>query len=86
MTFPTYFEALDSRQLLEDYPVGDAFVGRYTVMSRDELRARQDRDFRKLIARGWQIPFYQRLWGAKGIEPGDIRGGWRCRSQRLRRS
>ena len=74
MTFPTYFEALDARQLLEDYPVGDAFVRRYTSMSRDELRARQDRDFRKLLARGWQIPLYQRLWGAQGIEPGDIKG------------
>lgn len=73
MTFPTYFEAMDARQLLEDYPVGDAFVRRYTTMSRDELRARQERDFAKLMARGWQIPFYQRLWGAKGIEPGDIR-------------
>lgn len=74
MTFPTYFEALDARQLLEDYPVGDAFVRRYTSMSRDELRERQDRDFRKLMARGWQIPFYQRLWRARGIEPGDIKG------------
>jgi phenylacetate-CoA ligase len=73
MTFPTYFEALDAKQLLEDYPVGDAFVRRYTAMSRDELRARQERDFTKLMARGWQIPFYQRLCGAKGIEPGDIR-------------
>lgn len=74
MTFPTYFEALDARELLEDYPVGDAFVRRYTKMSRDELCARQERDFAKLMARGWQIPFYRRLWGAKGIEPGDISG------------
>jgi phenylacetate-CoA ligase len=74
MTFPTYLEALDPRQLLDDYPVGDAFVARYTRISRDELRARQDRDFRKLVARGWQIPFYRRLWGARGIEPGDIGG------------
>jgi phenylacetate-CoA ligase len=74
MTYPSYFEAFDARQLLDEYPVGDAFVRRYTTMSRDELRARQDRDFRKLMARGWQIPFYRRLWGARGIEPGDIRG------------
>jgi phenylacetate-CoA ligase len=26
------------------------------------------------MVRGWQVPFYQRLWGAHGIEPGDIRG------------
>lgn len=74
MTYPTYFEALDARQLLADYPIGDAFVRRYTTMSRDELRARQERDFTRLMARGWQIPFYRRLWSVKGIEPGDIRG------------
>jgi phenylacetate-CoA ligase len=73
MTYPTYFEAFDARQMLADYPVGDAFVQRYTTMSRDELRALQNARFLKLITRGWEIPFYQRLWGAKGIEPGDIR-------------
>lgn len=74
MTFPSYFEALDIQALLRDYPVGDAFVARYTGMSRDELRAIQDRQFVRLMRRGWEIPFYQRLWGARGIEPGDIRG------------
>ncbi|MFN7399295.1 MAG: phenylacetate--CoA ligase family protein, partial [Sandaracinobacter sp.] len=47
---------------------------RYTAMSRDELRSVQEARFAKLMARGWEIPFYRRLWGAKGIEPGDIRG------------
>ena len=74
MTFPTYFEAFDARQLLADYPVGDAFTARYAKMSRDELRALQDARFVRLMARGWQVPFYRRLWGARGIEPGDIRG------------
>ena len=74
MTFPTYFEALDAKQMLADYPVGDAFVSRYTAMSRDELFAIQDKQFRKLMVRGWEIPFYQRLWGNAGIEPGDIKG------------
>ncbi len=74
MSFPTYFEAFDARQMLADYPIGEAFVRRYQAMSGDELFALQDAQFRKLMARGWQIPFYQRLWGAKGIEPGDIAG------------
>ncbi|ATW02843.1 phenylacetate--CoA ligase family protein [Sphingorhabdus sp. YGSMI21] len=74
MTFPTYFEAFDAKQMLDQYPVGDAFVSRYTSMSRDELHAIQNRQFLKLMQRGWQIPFYQRLWGAQGIEPGDIQG------------
>ena len=74
MSFPTYFEALDIKAMLADYPIGDAFTARYRAMSRDELDAVQERQFTRLMARGWQVPFYQRLWGARGIEPGDIRG------------
>lgn len=73
MSFPTYFETFDAKQLLADYPVGQAFVDRYTQMSRDELHALQNERFLKLMKRGWEIPFYQRLWGNKGLEPGDIR-------------
>ena len=73
MSFPTYFETFDARQMLADYPVGQEFVDRYTRISRDELNALQNERFLKLMKRGWEIPFYQRLWGTKGIEPGDIR-------------
>lgn len=74
MSFPTYFESFDAKQMLADYPIGDAFPARYAAISRDELHALQNERFLKLMARGWKIPFYQRLWGAKGIEPGDIEG------------
>jgi phenylacetate-CoA ligase len=74
MSFPTYFETFDTRAMLEQYPVGDAFVSRYTGMSRDELYALQDAQFKKLMIRGWEIPFYQRFWGVLGIEAGDIKG------------
>jgi phenylacetate-CoA ligase len=73
MSFPTYFEAFDAKQMLADYPVGDAFTTRYAAMSRDELNALQNERFLKLMKRGWDIPFYQRLWGAKGVEACDIR-------------
>jgi phenylacetate-CoA ligase len=58
--------------MLADYPVGDAFTARYAAMSRDELHALQNERFLTLMKRGWEIPFYQRLWGEKGIQPGDI--------------
>ena len=74
MTHPSYFEALDHQRLLADYPIGDAFTRRYAGISRDELRALQEARFAQVMARGWQIPFYQRLWGAQGLQPGDIRG------------
>ena len=69
-----YFTAADMLALAADYPIGPAFLARFTVMSRDELRALQDARFRTLVTRAWQIPFYQRHWGAKGIEPCDIVG------------
>jgi phenylacetate-CoA ligase len=74
MSFPTYFEALDHKHMLAGYPVGDGFVARYKAMSRDALFALQNAQFLKLMQRGWQVPFYARLWGAQGIEPGDIKG------------
>jgi phenylacetate-CoA ligase len=72
MSHRSYFECVDIQQLLRDYPVGEDFTRRYARISRDELRGLQEAQFTKLMARGWQIPFYQRLWGARGIEPGDI--------------
>jgi phenylacetate-CoA ligase len=71
MTFPTYFEAFDAKAMLADYPLD--LIGTYGKMSRDELRALQKIRFAKLMKRGWEIPFYQKLWRAKGLEPADIR-------------
>lgn len=69
-----YVTAMDHPALLRDYPIGPDFPQALQGMSRDALRARQERDFARLLAFGWKVPFYQRLWGARGIEPGDIRG------------
>jgi phenylacetate-CoA ligase len=69
-----YITAMDPGALRRDFPIGPDFPGRLARLSRDELQARQDRDFRRLVAFAWKVPFYQRLWGARGIEPGDIKG------------
>ena len=71
MTYPTYFEAFDAKAMLVDYPLD--LVGAYGKMSADELRTLQETRFARLMQRGWEIPFYDKLWRAKGIEPGDIR-------------
>lgn len=73
MSHRSYLECVDIRQLLAEYPVGDDFLARYRRISRDEIRSLQEAQFARLMARGWQIPFYQRLWRARGLEPGDIR-------------
>ena len=73
MTDLTYYESFDVRQILAEYPLGDAFTQGLARIRREELRALQNRRFLKLVARAWQIPFYQRLWGARGLVPADIR-------------
>lgn len=74
MTLPTYFDALDYPGLIADYGRPADFATRIARTSRDELRALQEGRFARIMAFAWKIPFYRRLWGAKGIEPGDIRG------------
>ena len=69
----TYFNSVDWAALQADHPAGADFVA-FASKSRDEIHAHQERLFARLMARAWQTPFYQRLWGARGIEPGDIGG------------
>ncbi len=70
----TYFDCIDADAIRRDHPIGEAFVDFAKNTSRDALFMHQDRLFRQCLKRAWKIPFYQRLWGAAGIEPGDIDG------------
>lgn len=69
-----YAARADVAMLAGEYPAGPAFLERFGGMSVDALRALQEQRFAKLMVRGWAVPFYRRLWSARGIEPGDIRG------------
>ena len=73
MTVPQpYHRAADFDGLLREHPIGPEFDTFARTISRDELFARQDRLFRRCVARAWETGFYRRLWGAAGIERGDI--------------
>lgn len=67
-----YFDAMDYQGILRDYGRPETFLSRFSAISRDELRSIQNERFLNLMEFGWRVPFYQRLWGAKGIEKGDI--------------
>ena len=68
----SYFNSVDWSALQADHPIGDDFVSLAKSLSRDELRNRQNALFKRCVARAWATPFYQTLWGEKGIAPGDI--------------
>ncbi len=65
---------LDVAAMLRDYPMGRAFLEGPAALSRDALRALQERRFARVMARAWQVPFYRERWAAAGLEPGDISG------------
>lgn len=69
----TYLGAIDAGALLDEFPIGEAFLERFRTISTDELRAQQEARFARVMSRAWRTGFYRRLWGDRGIEPGDIR-------------
>ncbi len=65
---------LDVAAMLRDYPMGRAFLEGPAALSREALRALQERRFARVMERAWQVPFYRERWTAAGLEPGDISG------------
>ena len=72
MQHATYFEAVDIASLMREFPVGQAFTEKFSSMPLAALREHQNKLFKRQLQRAWQLPFYQRLWGAAGIQPADI--------------
>jgi phenylacetate-CoA ligase len=72
-TNTSFAQSVDYAALLKDHPIGDDFVRMATTISKDELRAHQERLFKKLVARAGATAFYRRLWAKVGIEAGDVR-------------
>jgi phenylacetate-CoA ligase len=68
-----YFDYFDPHALRREYPLGSAFLAKFTTLSRDALWQEQNDRFKKLLARAWRMQFYRNLWGRAGIAPGDIR-------------
>lgn len=67
-----FMTAMNGAELMEEFPLGDAFFDYARRVSPDEIRHRQNIMFRRCVMRAWTTPFYQRLWGERGIEPGDV--------------
>jgi phenylacetate-CoA ligase len=70
---PWYFNSLDFEKLWREFPPPPNYFREVFHISRDELRARQQKQFLRTVERGWEIPFFQRHWGGHGMQRGDIR-------------
>ena len=63
----------DAAALRREYLVGEAFLAKYTTISRDFIWQEQNERFKRLLARAWRMAFYRRVWHAHGVKPGDVR-------------
>lgn len=70
---PIYHQSLDWDQLYREYPVPDVFAETVYKWPAARVRALQNERFLKVVAIGWQNPFYAKRWRAAGVEPGDIK-------------
>lgn len=70
---PLYPKSIDWDQFYEDTPPPDVWFENNFRWSSDQIRAYQERHFRKVVTAAWENPFYKRRWSAAGLEPGDIR-------------
>lgn len=68
-----YADYFDATALQRTYLIGDAFLAKYTTISRDFIWQAQNEAFKRLLARAWRMQFYRRLWGEHGVKPGDVR-------------
>jgi len=69
-----YFNEADPARLLDEYPIGEAFLEGPAKLARDQLRALQEKRFQAILRRAWDVPFYRRRWTEAGLEPGDVQG------------
>lgn len=70
---PRYYASIDFDALWREFPPAPHFFQSTWMLSPDELRALQNERFLRQMQRAWHVPFYQRHWGAHGLEVGDIR-------------
>lgn len=67
-------EHVDYRHLVQEYPPPPEFFSAvYTQWDRERIRRVQEARLRTAVERAWNVPFYQRLWRAAGVQPGDVR-------------
>jgi len=72
---PLYHKSINWDVFFNENPPPDVWYEHvFLKWSADQIRAYQERRFLAMMKLGWTNSFYQQLWGAAGIEPGDIRG------------
>ena len=73
LKIPRYAASLDFDALWKEFPPADEYFRGPYQRSPEAIRVIQNERFLRQMERAWKVPFYQRYWGAAGMQPGDIR-------------
>ena len=73
MSYPLYYESFDYAAMRRSFTLGDDFHQGFARLPRRAIEDQQNVQFMRCVERAWQIPFYQRLWGARGLTRADVR-------------
>ena len=68
-----YFSEARLDEIENKYPSTVDGFSTFATKSRDEIESIQTSRLLKVVARAWQVPFYERRWRAVGLEPGAVR-------------
>ena len=72
-SLPIYRHAIDWAAFEAQYPPPDIYADTVFKWPADRIRALQNERFLKIMAVGWNNPFYRGRWSRAGLSPGDIR-------------
>lgn len=73
MHYPYYFESFDYAQMRRTFTLGEQFDQGFARLPRAAIESHQNELFMRCVGRAWEIPFYQRLWRARGLTKNDVR-------------
>ena len=69
---PYYFQSLDWKLLVEEYPPPPAFESERGHLSDEECSSLQESRLLSRVKDAWNVDFYRKRWQSAGLELGDI--------------
>lgn len=73
MKIPYYYRSIDFNQLVQEYEPPAEFMEGSWKWDREQIEATQLKRLKETLWKGWEIPFFRKLWGEKDFHPDDVK-------------
>src|SRR5690606_10254790 len=72
-SIPYYYKSLDFGKLVKEYEPPIEYMEGGWKWERDQIESTQLKRLHETLARGAELPFYQRLWEKHNFTPSDVK-------------